>query len=113
MTVIDEVPVRPDDLQLIGEMPGSGYRVAPALVRRGDGQTLQLTPLLYAVLEATDGTRTCEQIAHAVSERIGKPVSAANVRTLVDELERQYNSFGLVTMCTCGGMGTATIIERI
>ncbi len=85
MTLIDEVPVRPDDLRLIGEMPGSGYRVPPALVRRGDGQTLQLTPLLYAVLEATDGARSCEQIAHAVSERLGKTVSTDNVHTLVDE----------------------------
>ena len=29
-------------------MPGSGYREPPALVRRADGQTVQLTPLLYA-----------------------------------------------------------------
>ena len=31
------------------------------LVRRGDGQTLQLTPLLYSVLEAVDGRRTCAE----------------------------------------------------
>ena len=33
-------------------MAGSGYRNAPALVRRSDGQTLQLTRLLYQVLDS-------------------------------------------------------------
>ena len=31
----------------------------------------------------------------------------------LDELERHDLSTGLVTMCTGGGMGTATIIERV
>ena len=31
-------------------MAGSGYREPPSLARRGDGQTFQLTPLLYLVL---------------------------------------------------------------
>ena len=35
------------------------------------------------------------------------------IGTLVDELERQNKTTGLITMCTGGGMGTATIIERI
>jgi acetyl-CoA C-acetyltransferase len=32
---------------------------------------------------------------------------------VLDELERQDKQTGLVAMCTGGGMGTATIIERI
>ena len=32
---------------------------------------------------------------------------------LFDELERRDLSTGLIAMCTGGGMGTATIIERI
>jgi acetyl-CoA C-acetyltransferase len=35
------------------------------------------------------------------------------IGTLLDELERQDKTTGLVTMCTGGGMATATIIERI
>ena len=31
----------------------------------------------------------------------------------LDELERRNLSTGLVTMCTGGGMATATIIERV
>ncbi|MCW2843746.1 MAG: hypothetical protein JWN22_1662 [Nocardioides sp.] len=79
-----DVPVRAEGLQLIGEMPGSGYRTPPALVRRGDGQMIQLTPLLYLVLDAVDGRRTHEEIAEQVSQRFGRLVSAENVETLVD-----------------------------
>ena len=93
MTVVSDVPTRPDGLQLIGEMEGSGYRVPPSLVRRGDGQTLQVTPLLYAVLEAVDGTRGYDGVAEAVRERTGKPVSADNVQQLVDS---QLRPLGLL-----------------
>lgn len=33
--------------------------------------------------------------------------------TLLDELERRDLATGLVTMCTGGGMATATIIEGV
>jgi putative peptide zinc metalloprotease protein len=79
------VPVRADDVQLLGEMPGSGYRTPPALVRRADGQTIQLTPLLYLVLEGVDGRRTHAEIGERVSAAFGRPVSAENVATLVDQ----------------------------
>ena len=49
-------PALADGVQLLGTAEGSGYREPPALVRRADGQTLQLTRLLYLVLEAADGT---------------------------------------------------------
>src|SRR5690349_6888984 len=75
-------------------MKGSGYRVPPALVRRADGQTLQVTPLLYALLEAVDGRRTPEEVAEVVSARTGRQVSAANVQTLVDD---QLPPLGLLT----------------
>jgi acetyl-CoA C-acetyltransferase len=35
------------------------------------------------------------------------------IETALDELERADRQTALVTMCTGGGMGTATIIERI
>jgi acetyl-CoA C-acetyltransferase len=47
---------------------------------------------------------------------LGHPIGATGgmlIGTLVDELERRDLSTGLVAMCTGGGMGTATIIERI
>ena len=47
---------------------------------------------------------------------LGHPIGATGamlIGTLADELERQDKTTGLITMCTGGGMGTATIIERI
>ena len=47
---------------------------------------------------------------------LGHPIGATGsmlIGTIVDELERRDLQTGLVTMCTGGGMGTATIIERI
>ena len=47
---------------------------------------------------------------------LGHPIGATGgmlIGTLVDELERQDKEFGLVAMCTGGGMGTATIIQRV
>src|SRR4051812_47782884 len=76
---------RADGVQLIGEMPGSGYREPPALVRRGDGQTFQLTPLLYQLLQLVDGGQSVDTVASELSRRSGKTVTAANVRTLVDD----------------------------
>lgn len=47
---------------------------------------------------------------------MGHPLGATGcmlLGTLLDELERQDKSTGLVTLCIGGGMGIATIIERI
>ncbi|MCU1515859.1 MAG: hypothetical protein JWQ75_580 [Pseudarthrobacter sp.] len=81
---VGQVPSLADGVQLIGASEGSGYREAPSLVRRADGQTLQLTRLLYLVLEAVDGTRDLEDIARHASTGSGRLVSAENVRTLID-----------------------------
>ena len=85
MTQTVDAPARVDDLQLIGEMVGTGYRTPPALVRRSDGQILQLTPLLYRILEAVDGRRGCSEIATVVSRATGRAVSADMVAMLIDE----------------------------
>ncbi|WP_210481565.1 hypothetical protein [Naasia sp. SYSU D00948] len=77
------VPARAAGVQLLGDMEGSGYREPPALVRRGDGQVLQLTPLLYRVLSAADGTSTLEDIARRVGAETRRRVEAGDVRTLL------------------------------
>lgn len=78
------LPALADGVQLLGTAEGSGYREPPALVRRADGQTLQLTRLLYLVLEAADGTNDLDAVARHVSDGSGRLVSADNVRTLMD-----------------------------
>jgi acetyl-CoA C-acetyltransferase len=47
---------------------------------------------------------------------MGHPLGATGgmiLGTLVDELERQKKRYGLATLCIGGGMGIATIVERI
>ena len=47
---------------------------------------------------------------------MGHPLGATGAMilgTVLDELERTNKSTALVTLCIGGGMGTATIIERV
>ncbi len=47
---------------------------------------------------------------------LGHPLGATGcmlLGTALDELERQDKTTGLITLCIGGGMGIATIIERI
>ncbi|MBM7442513.1 acetyl-CoA C-acetyltransferase [Streptomyces sp. HB132] len=47
---------------------------------------------------------------------LGHPLGATGAMilgTLVDELERQDKRYGLATLCVGGGMGVATVIERL
>ena len=47
---------------------------------------------------------------------LGHPIGATGAilaSTLLDELERQNKSVGLVTMCAAGGLAPAAIIERL
>jgi acetyl-CoA C-acetyltransferase len=47
---------------------------------------------------------------------LGHPIGATGgilIQTALDELERRNLSTALITMCTGGGMATATIIERV
>jgi putative peptide zinc metalloprotease protein len=80
----EEILARADGVELIGEMPGSGYRRPPALARRGDGQVLTLTPLLHQVLAAVDGRRSVSEVAEQVGEASGRLVRPEDVRQLVD-----------------------------
>ena len=73
-----------EGIELIGEYEGSGFKEAPYIARRGDGQTIQLTQLLHLVAEQCDGTRDHAEIARRVSETFGRKVSAGNVEFLVD-----------------------------
>ena len=82
-------PARAEGVELLGEVSGSGYAVAPCLARRADGQTVQLTPLLHATLEALDGDSGSEAVAAQVREQTGRPVSAENVEVLLERLREQ------------------------
>jgi putative peptide zinc metalloprotease protein len=86
LTSTDAAPPRlADGVELIGEYEGSGYKEPPSLVRRSDGQVIQLTPLLYAVAEQADGTRQYDELASAVGASIGRTVTADNIRFLIED----------------------------
>jgi putative peptide zinc metalloprotease protein len=84
-TAVAEVPALAEGVQLLGTLDASGFKEPPCLARRADGQTIQLTELLYRVLEAIDGRRDTAAIADHVSGRIGKRASPDDVGYLVDE----------------------------
>jgi acetyl-CoA C-acetyltransferase len=47
---------------------------------------------------------------------MGHPIGATGAMitgTVMDELERSGGRYGLITLCIGGGMGIATIIERV
>jgi acetyl-CoA C-acetyltransferase len=47
---------------------------------------------------------------------MGHPLGATGamiLNTLIDELQRRKLRYGLATLCVGGGMGIATIVERI
>lgn len=63
-------------------MRESGYSDRQWLVQR-DGRFIQLTELLYRVVEQANGERTLEEIAARVTEKTDWIVSADNVRQLL------------------------------
>jgi putative peptide zinc metalloprotease protein len=72
-----------DGVELLGEYQDSGYSQPPSLVRRPDGQVIQMSPLLYRVTSRIDGSRDAAAIAELVSEDLGRALSADQVRLLL------------------------------
>jgi putative peptide zinc metalloprotease protein len=78
-----QAPRLADGVELLGEYQGSGYRQPPSLVRRPDGQVIQMSPLLYQVTSRIDGARDPEAIAGLVSADLGRTLTAEQVRYLI------------------------------
>jgi putative peptide zinc metalloprotease protein len=80
-----DIPARPTlapGVELVGQMQGSGFTDQQWLVQR-DGRFIQVTELLYRVLEQTDGTRTLSEIAIEVGNATNRLVSPDNIRHLI------------------------------
>src|SRR3954462_12034629 len=101
MTAIAEAPVAAaqdklqsaltpaEGLELLGEVHGSGYKDGACLVRRADGQMVQLGPLMYALLECVDGRRSLDELAECMTAQLGKRFDAEHVQKLAEKLARQ------------------------
>jgi putative peptide zinc metalloprotease protein len=72
-----------EGVELLGAYKDSGYSQPPSLVRRADGQVIQMSPLLYQVACRIDGSRDPEAIAALVSAELGRSLNAEQVRYLI------------------------------
>jgi putative peptide zinc metalloprotease protein len=95
LTTPTEVPERPalgPNVELVGEMQGTGFQDRQWLIRR-DGRFIQVTELLYRVAEQVNGKQTIDEIAAALTEATDWIVTPDNVRQL---LQTKLIPFGLV-----------------
>jgi len=69
--------------ELLGEFRDSGDSQPPSLVRRPDGQVIQMSKLLYLTAAALDGHRDEDAIAGQVSQGLGKTLTAEQARYLI------------------------------
>jgi len=70
-------------VELLGELKDSGFAEPQSLIRRADGQVIQLTRLLYLVVSLIDGTCGPAAIAALASDKLGRALSAEQVSYLI------------------------------
>ncbi|MGN6754028.1 MAG: nucleotide-binding protein [Intrasporangium sp.] len=95
LTTTDE-PIgwaRASGLDLLGEVQDSGLAQPTYLVRRTDGQVVQLSELLHLVLAELDPVRSPAAVASAVSDAFGRRLTAEGLAHL---LETRLQPLGLV-----------------
>jgi putative peptide zinc metalloprotease protein len=72
-----------EGVELLGEYQDSGYSQPPSLVRRSDGQVIQMSALLYQITCRIDGARDPAAIAEAVSADIARSLTAEQVSYVI------------------------------
>jgi putative peptide zinc metalloprotease protein len=93
-----------DGTEAIGQASGSGLREPPYLVRRCDGQVVQLSHLLYVIASQMDG-RNLAQIADSAATRLDLRVTPEHVAYAA---EHKLAPLGLVAYPD----GRAPVLER-
>ncbi len=91
------LPRLADGLELLGELKDSGFATPPSLIRRADGQVIQLSRLLYLGAGHLDGTRGAQAIADQVSDELDRSMTADQVRYVVNA---KLAPLGIVTFGT-------------
>jgi putative peptide zinc metalloprotease protein len=82
---VEVTPRLADAVELIGEYQGSGFIEPRYLVRRADGQVIQLSRLLYLLVASLDGQRDLAQLAEVLTAEFGKTVQPEHVSYLIDK----------------------------
>ncbi|MGW1161321.1 acetyl-CoA C-acetyltransferase [Streptomyces sp. NPDC002513] len=106
-------------IMLTGPAPASRKALAKAGLTIDDIDLVEMNEAFAAVVLrfAKDMDLSLDKInVNGGAIALGHPLGATGAMllgTLVDELERQDKRYGLATLCVGGGMGIATIVERV
>jgi acetyl-CoA C-acetyltransferase len=106
-------------IMLTGPAPASRKALAKAGLTVDDIALVEMNEAFAAVVLhfAKDMGFGLDQVnVNGGAIAMGHPLGATGgmlLGTLVDELERRGERYGLATMCVGGGMGIATIVERL
>ncbi|SCK36450.1 acetyl-CoA C-acetyltransferase [Streptomyces sp. WMMB 322] len=106
-------------IMLTGPAPASRKALAKAGLTAADMDLVEMNEAFAAVVLrfARDMELPLEKVnVNGGAIAMGHPLGATGAMllgTLVDELERRDQRYGLVTLCVGGGMGSATVVERL
>jgi acetyl-CoA C-acetyltransferase len=106
-------------LMLTGPAPAARKALAKAGLSVDDLDLVEMNEAFAAaVLHFIDDLKVDPEIVNVNGGAIalGHPLGATGAMilgTLVDELDRRGGRYGLATLCIGGGMGIATVIERL
>ncbi|QPP05637.1 acetyl-CoA C-acetyltransferase [Streptomyces bathyalis] len=106
-------------IMLTGPAPACRKALAKAGLTAADMDLVEMNEAFAAVVLrfARDMELPLEKInVNGGAIAMGHPLGATGAMllgTLVDELERRDQRYGLVTLCVGGGMGSAAVVERL
>jgi acetyl-CoA C-acetyltransferase len=106
-------------IMLTGPAPASRKALAKAGLTVDDIDLVEMNEAFAAVvLRFMADTGFDEEIVNVNGGAIamGHPLGATGamlIGTMIDELERREQRYGLVTLCVGGGMGIATVVEKL
>jgi acetyl-CoA acetyltransferase family protein len=118
--IVDHTTVGVDPvLMLTGPIPATRKILDRNFLTIGDLDLIEINEAFASVVAAWE--RELEPEVEKVNVNggaiaLGHPLGSTGARlitTLLHELERRDGQLGLVTMCCGGGLGTATLIERL
>jgi putative peptide zinc metalloprotease protein len=98
-----------EGVELIGEYQGSGFQEPRYILRRADGQVIQLPWLLYRLASSLDGRRDLQQVAALLSAESGRVVSAQQVSYLVENRLRPAGIMAADSDTAEAGVPTTTL----
>ncbi|OON81817.1 acetyl-CoA C-acetyltransferase [Streptomyces tsukubensis] len=106
-------------IMLTGPAPASRKALAKAGIGAADLDLVEMNEAFAAVVLrfARDMDLPIDRVnVNGGAIAMGHPLGATGAMllgTLIDELERQDKRYGLATLCVGGGMGVATVVERL